>query len=127
MRGQAGWKVSGVTLASATGSRPLSFEGMQVLSLNECQRVVSQVPFIPSSQLPGLGHGGPMLQTPGVVQTHAKTAARPVGIPPLHPGGLGIVAPFGCVSAAAGAETSAEKRSGARPRITLRTGLIGRT
>src|SRR5262249_47000528 len=113
--GQVGWKVSGRICASATGSRPLRLEGMQLLSLTLCQTVVSHVPFVPGSQLgEPPGQGGPMLQMAGCVQMHGKAAARPVILPPLQPGGAGIDIPFGCWKpASAGTDVKTSPRSAA--------------
>src|SRR5260370_33237298 len=64
---QVGWTVSGVVRASATGSRPLICDGMQLLSLTVCQMVVSHVECLPSSQLvEPPGQGAPTLQAPTV-------------------------------------------------------------
>jgi hypothetical protein len=93
--------------ASVQGSMPLSFVGMQVLSLNECHIVLSHVPFCPSGQLVAEAQGAPMLQIPGCVQMQAKTGKRPVGLPPEHPIADGIALPLGWVSAAAGTATTA--------------------
>src|SRR5947209_6979812 len=90
-----GWNVSGVVLASATGSRPASSDGMQLLSLGACHIVVSQVACLPSSQVvEPPGQGAPMLQVPAREHWQAKTAPRPVGWPEAQPGGDGIDVPF---------------------------------
>src|SRR5262249_36732911 len=102
--GHVGRNVSGVVDAAVTGSSPLMFDGMQVLSLKLCHRVVSQVPRCPLSQLCCDAHTEPMLQMPACVHAQANTAASPVGWPPLQPIPVGIVTPFGCVTAHAGAD-----------------------
>ena len=59
VRAQLGRNVSGVIAASLAGSRPARFDGMQVLSLNECESVVSHVAVFPSGHEPGAEHGAP--------------------------------------------------------------------
>ena len=111
--GHVGWNVSGMTAASAYGSRPDTFEGMHVSSFQLCHMVDSQSPFWPLSQLFGSmlpGHAAPMLHTFGCLQMHENTDARPVGLPELQPGLVGIGVPSACVRAKAEVEPSAIAR-----------------
>ncbi len=77
--------------------------------------MVSQVP-VGMTHGPGGGQAGPMLQVPGVVHSHASSAASPVGCPAWQPIWLGMAAPLGCCSGTAAAVAGASPRT--RTRVT---------